>query len=437
MRKIPIAAILLAVFSPVIQAGLDIKTWETTSGAQVYFIQAKQIPIADIRVVFDAGSARDAKQPGLGRLTNRLLSEGAGQFNADQLAKRLDQTGAQLGSGSLRDMAWLSLRTVTEQKTLQENMSVFSTILNKPTFPQDAIERNRKNMLVSLQASKQRPGALANKAFMKALYGDHPYAWPPGGTETSLKQITSQDIKNHYRQYYVAKNATLAIVGALSVLQAKAISETITKGLSTGSKPTPLPKVKPLTQTKSVHIQHPSSQTHILVGQTGMKRLDQDYYALYVGNHAFGGSGLVSQLNTEVREKRGYAYSVYSYFSPMRQAGPFLMAAQTKNESAKDALHVMKSTLQQFIQEGIQEQQLTASKRNITGGFALRLDSNKKLVSHLSVVGFYDLGIDYLNQFSEKIQATHQQQVAKAFGQRIDPKQMLIVTVGPKPIASW
>eukprot|EP00487_Bulimina_marginata_P002359 TRINITY_DN15484_c0_g1_i1.p1 TRINITY_DN15484_c0_g1~~TRINITY_DN15484_c0_g1_i1.p1 ORF type:complete len:134 (+),score=34.08 TRINITY_DN15484_c0_g1_i1:194-595(+) len=132
------------------------------------------------------------------------------------------------------------------------------------------------------------------------------------------------------------------------------------------------------------------------MGQPGINRADPDYFALYVGNHILGGSGLVSKLSDEIREKRGLSYSVYSYFRPMRQWGPYQFGLQTRNDQAEEALDVLKNTLKTFIADGPSEDELIAAKQNITGGFALRVDSNSKIADYLAMIGFYGLPLDYL-----------------------------------------
>jgi zinc protease len=433
MRKIFLTLVLL--LPQAVLAIPEIQHWSMSNGAQVYFSQATEIPMVDARVVFDAGAARDGDHPGIAALTNSLLSEGAGELDADMIAERLDNLGAKLGSGSLRDMAWLSIRSLTEKQVMKEAMELTSLILSKPTFEEQSFERIRKSMLVGIEASKQSPSKLAENAFMQAVYGSHPYASPPEGTEESLNAITVDQIRGYYKQYYVARNAIVAIVGDMSRVQAEQLAELLAGSLESGEKAADLPSV-PDTKDATVRVIHPSTQTHVWVGQAGMKRSDPDYFPLYVGNHALGGSGLVSLLSDEVREKRGFAYSVYSYFSPMRELGPFEMALQTKNSHASEALKVMRETTQKFIEVGISDEQLTASKQNITGGFALRLDSNSKLAENLAVIGFYGLPLDYLNRFNERIEAVTVKDVKDAFKRRVKVDDMVTVIVGPEPSAS-
>lgn len=418
----------LAIAVPVIQH------WTSKSGARVYFTSAPEIPIVDVRVVFDAGSARDQGKPGLSSLTNGLLTEGAGTLDANTISERLEGVGAQLGSGALRDMAWLSMRTLSDKKTMDEAMGILSLIVSRPGFPEKPFAREKKRMLVNLQAEKQQPSAIAERAFMKAVYKSHPYATSPDGNEKSINRITLKDIRGFYNQYYAAKNLIIAIVGDLSRQGAEALAEKLSNKLRPGHKADLLPEVKSIKKASTIHIDYPSTQTHIWTGQPGMARGDPDYFTLYVGNHTLGGSGLISLLSEEVREKRGFAYSVYSYFSPMRKAGPYKMALQTKNQHAKNALDVMRQTTRKFLQEGISKQQLKASKQNIIGGFALRLDSNKKLVQYLAMIGFYGLPLDYLDTFNSKVEAVTVEQVNEAFRRRIDLNKMVTITVGSKAV---
>jgi len=411
-------------------AGPKIERWTTPNGARVLYVKAPDLPILDVRVVFDAGSARDGALPGLASLTSGLLSDGAGAWDADQIAERMEAVGAEMSVGSARDMAWVTVRTLTEQKPQETALETLSAVLAHPTFESDDLERNRKAMQTALRIGEQNPGTVASKAFYKALYGDHPYGIPSGGTRESLAAITRDDVLKFYRTYFVAQNAVIAIVGDLDRQQAEALARRITADLPPGVAASALPAVESLARGEEISISFPSSQSHILLGQPGMRRGDPDYFVLYVGNHILGGSGLVSQLSEQVREQRGLSYSVYSYFSPMRQDGPFVMGAQTKNAKAGEAVRVMRETLQRFIDQGPTEKELTAAKQNITGGFPLRISSNSKIVEYLGMIGFYGLPLDYLDKFIGRIEAVSSGQIHDAFQRRIHPDRFISVVVG-------
>ncbi len=422
--------LLLLAWSLLAQAVPEIQHWQTANGARVYFVATHELPMVDIQVVFDAGSARDDGKPGVAMLTADLLGEGAGKLDADAIAERFDALGARFGSDAGRDSASVSLRSLTKPELFQPALETLALILHEPTFPAHALERERNRTLVGLRAEEQDPGAIAGKAFYQALYGDHPYAHPPIGTARSVKELRRADLVNHYRRYYVGRNAVVAIVGDLDRKQAEQVAETLVGQLPGGSAPAPLPPVAPLNSAREVHIAQPTSQTHILMGEPVVTRNDPDYFTLYVGNHILGGSGLVSRIADEVREKRGLAYSAYSYFIPMRQAGPFELGLQTKNATAKEALSVLRQTLQTYMDKGPTAQELAEAKKNITGGFPLRIDSNSDIVGYLAMIGFYNLPLDYLDRFNGRIEAVTLAQIRDAFHRRVNPAHMITVTVG-------
>jgi zinc protease len=419
----------LLLSSPLL-ASPDIAHWTTANGARVYYVHAPELPIVDLRLVFDAGAARDGDDPSLAIMTNGMLAEGAGGQNADQLAEQFESIGAQFSNSAQRDMAVLSLRTLSEPKVFDAAVKTFTTILTRPDFPQDAFERERSRLLTTLQQHKQDPGSLANEAFYNAVFSGHPYHTEPTGTEAGVKALTTDKLRAFYQQYYVARNAVIAIVGNLDRAGAERLAQTVTANLKPGQAATALPAVAPLKTGKEIRIDYPSAQTHILMGQPGMKRGDADYFALYVGNHMLGGSGLVARLAEEIREKRGLAYSTYSYFLPMRELGPYTIGVQTRNESAQQSLQVLRDTVAQFIKDGPTAAELEASKKNITGGFPLRISSNKKIIDYIAMIGFYQLPLDYLDTFNKKVQAVTIADIKQAFQKRIDVDKMVTVIVG-------
>jgi zinc protease len=419
----------LGVVSPV-TATPQIQTWDSTGGARVLFVPVMDLPMVDVRVVFDAGASRDGARAGLAQLTNALLSAGAGARNEEALASDLDALGVQVSTSSLRDMALLSLRSLREDRILHAALDMASDMLARPTFPQAAFQREVEQMRIAIEARQQDPGDVADEAFWRAMYAGHAYAEPPGGTTESIDRLTLDAVHDFYKAYYVQRNATVAVVGQLTRLEAEEVVERVLRGLSTGDPVAPVNAASLPSVATTEAIEYPSEQTHVLVGQPGMSRTDSDYYALYVGNHILGGSGLVSRVSNEIREQRGLAYSAYSYFMPMRVNGPFQMGLQTRNDQADQALSVLRETLQHFIQDGPTTDELQRAKDNIIGGFALRLDSNSKITENLAVMGFYGLPLDYLDRFIERVEAVTLEQVQDAFQRRVHPERLIVVRVG-------
>ena len=407
-----------------------IEAWESDNGARVLYVEARELPILDIRVIFDAGSARDGDLPGLASLANGLLLDGAGDWSADEIADRLERVGSEIGNGALRDMAWVSLRTLTEERSLETSVDTLAAILADPVFDARGVERDRQAMLVNLKLEAQNPGKIASRRFYETLYGDHPYGIRTEGTESSLAKITREEVLEHHRRFYVARNAVIVMVGNVDRSAAERISNRLTAGMAGGAPAPDLPTVPPRAARELIDEQFPSAQSHIMMGQPGVRRGDPDYFPLVVGNHLLGGNGLVSILSEEVREKRGLSYSVYSYFSPMRQQGPFVVGAQTQNARKEEALAVLRETLRKFVTEGPDGAALDAAKKNITGGFPLEIASNKKIAAYLGMIGFYGLPLDYLDTYVQRVNAVSVDDVRQAFQRRIDPESFLTVVVG-------
>jgi zinc protease len=436
-----ILAAALLLISGLATAVPAIQNWRTANGVPIYFIPARELPMVDAQILFNAGSAGDGERPGLAKLTSGLLEEGAGDWSADAIADRFDQVGARFSASSRRDSASVALRSLVDSRYLQPTVETVARLLKEPTFAPDAVERVRQQMLTALRDRAQSPGAIAQDAFYKALYGNHPYAIPPEGTVASLNAITRAEIQEFHRRHYTAANAVVAIVGDLDRPAAEQLANTLVGSLPQGERVPPTPPVAPLAASQTLRIPHPSSQSHILIGQVGVSRADPDYYALYLGNHVLGGNGLVSQLSQEIREKRGLAYGAYSGFSPMRQAGPFLLNLQTRNDQVDIALQVAQTTLREFTANGPDPRILEEARQNITGGFALDLAGNGKLAGALGSIAFHGLPLDYLQNYISMMNGISLEQVKTAWQRHVQPDRLITVIVGggeqgtPKPAA--
>jgi len=422
--------LLLTAASSVVVASPKFEHWTLDSGLRVYYVDIQDLPMLDINVSFDAGSARDGTKAGVANLTLSMLDNGAAGMNADELAEVFESVGARFYASASKDKANIGLRTITLEKPFNKAMDNWLTVMKSPDFPKADFERMQKQMKVSFESSKQRPGSIAGEAFYKHLYGDHPYAQPTRGFEDTVAAMTIEDLKAFYDQYMVEENAMVTIVGAVSREEAEALAKRVADVLPAGKKAPPIPEVKPLTEAKTVHIPFPTSQAHILIGQTGYKRGDPDYFKLYLANHPFGGSGFTSRLMKEIRVKRGLSYSVYSYFSPSRELGPFVMGLQTKVAQIDEAKTALNDMLKTYLKEGAAAAEIEESKLNITGGFPMNIAGNSNIGNYADVIGFFNLPLDYLDQFTDKVNAVTVEEAADAMRRRINPDAMLTIIVG-------
>ncbi len=429
IRSIGVAA--LCCIPAISIATPNIQHWQSASGAKVLFVENHDIPMLDVAVSFPAGSSFDtADKSGVGGLTHSLLNSGADGLSEDDISRGMADIGAQLGGGFDPDRSSVSLRTLSSTAERDKALDIMARVLQHPMFPEAILTREKTRLIAALKEAETKPESIASKAFQKAVFGAHPYALQTSGEVASVEKIAIQDLKDFYHAHYQASSAVVAIMGDVSRAQAETIAQQLTAQLPVSAVPPALPEVAMKIAASEQRIAHPASQSHILIGVPGMARNDPDYFPLYVGNYILGGGGFVSRLMKEIRDKRGLAYSVYSYFIPLKQPGAFQIGLQTKKEQADDALQLVRSTLEEFIAKGPTEKELLAAKQNIVGGFPLRIDSNRKILEYLSVIGFYELPLTYLDDFTRKVELVNVAQVRAAFARHIDPKAMATVIVG-------
>lgn len=413
------------------ERALDIQQWQTEEGANVLFVRSPTLPMLDVRVVFDAGSARDGQQEGLASLTSALFGEGAAGLTVDDIAHGFENLGANFSSGSYRDMALVELRTLTDAEFYRPATELFVQAIGTPTFPQAALDRIRAQTLVGLQRQKQVPGPQVQRAFNRAVFGDHPYAHDSSGSEASLPNIKRADIEQFYQQYYAAGNAVIAMTGDLDLAAAKTLAQKISATLPRGEHALSLEKASPPQARIVEHLDFDSSQTTLMLGQQSIWRGHPDWVALYVGNQILGGSGFASILTEEVREKRGFVYGIGSGVSPMASAGPFTVSLQTANDNADEALAVTLQLVRDYIASGPNQEQLDNARNDIIGSFPLSIAENDQIVGQLGSIGFYGLPLDYLTWFENEVRSLTVEEVRAALQRNIHPETLAIVSVGP------
>lgn len=426
-----IVLVLLAA-SQFAHAILPIEHWRTSTGAKVYFVANRSLPMLDVSIDFPAGSGYDsAEKSGVAGMTNGMLRLGAGGLNEDEIARRLADVGAVMGNLFDADRAGLSLRTLSDAPRRAQALEVMARALAAPVFPAGILERERVRHVGALKEADLKPDTQVNREFYRLIYRQHPYALRGSGEVDTLGRLTRDDLVAFYRGHYVADRAVIAMMGDVTRQEAEAIAEQLTRELPRAGAAAPmLPEVRSLEAAVTRLVAHPASQSHIMIGAPGIRRDDPDFFPLFVGNYILGGGGFVSRITEEVRQKRGLAYSAYSYFSPLRARGPFIIGMQTRRDQADEALAVLRETLREFHSKGPTEQELQAAKQNIVGGFPMRIDSNRKIHDYLRLIGFYDLPLDYLETFVPNIERVTVADIRAAFARKVDPDRLVTVVVG-------
>ncbi len=414
--------------TPAVHVALE--RWTTDEGLRVMWSRNTQLPLLDIRLVFDAGAAREGDFPGAAVAVSSLLNEGTRTRTAQQVAEGFEQIGANFSAASYRDMALVSLRVMSDAERRNAAAALLSEVVGEPRFALDDWHRLQESMRLNLMRRQQSPAGRAGPTFYQSLYGNHPYSRTPGGDVDSIKRMTPTDIAAFHQRYYTAKNGVLVLVGDIARADAEALARQLSQALPAGEKAADLPAVMPLTKPERVHQVFPSEQVHIVLGEVGISRSDPDYFALIVGNELLGGSGFGTLLTRELREKRGLTYSVTSQFIPMRAAGPFQISFSTRHDQAAEALALTRQLLSDFVRQGPSEADVSAAKASLSQAFPRSVASNDQVASFLAMIGFYELSDKFIDDYIGQLAAVDLAQVRAAMRRHIHPERLLVVTVG-------
>ncbi len=403
--------------------------WTTPSGARVQFVESRAVPMVDIAVEFAAGSAYDPPAKlGTAALTHALLRAGAPDLSEDELAAAYADVGAIPGGTIDRDRASMQLRTLSSGAELRRAVAGFAAMVQRPAFPPAAFERERARLAAQLRDEEVQPGPLADRRFYAALYGRHPYGRV--ATAETVSAIDREDVLRFHRGHYSADRVVVTILGDLSVDAAREIAAQVTVALPTRGDGAAVPPLVPPPRAERIVVPHSAQQAHVRVGLPALARTDPDYFPLLVGNYVLGGGGFVSRLTRDIRDERGYAYSVYSYFLPLARPGPFQVGLQTRRDQAEAALARVRVVVGEFLANGPTEQELADAKASLAGGFPLRIDSNRKLLNEWAIIGFYRLPDTWLADFPREIERVTAAEVRVAFARHVRPERFVTVVVG-------
>lgn len=417
----------------------NIQRFDTAQGTPVLFVARHELPIVDIRLTFNAGSARDdAIKPngyGLANLTASLLDQGTDNLNQDDIATQLEQLGVNFTASAYKDMFVVSLRSLASDNYLTPAVNLMTQLLSEANFPLENLERSKARILLGLQRAQENPSHIAQTTFMQTLYGNHPYAHPSSGTLTSVPTLTQADLVQFKNTFLVAKNTSIAITGDLTLNQAQTLAQQISQALPIGTAAPTLPTPKPLPQSQDIHIPFDSTQTSVIIGTLGVARTQtttaqQQQTALSVANDVLGGGGFNARLMQNLRVKNGYTYGAYSSFTPMQTTGPFTLNFSTRNDKAEAAVNLAKQVLANTVNNGVSTNEVNQSKRSMINSFPLAIASNSSINGWLGMMGFYGLPDSYLNNYVNRVDNVTQLTANNTLQQQLGTAPLLTVTVG-------
>ncbi len=419
-------------------ATLPIQKIDLPTGAKLFYVEARTIPMVNIGIDFPGGFAHDPKDRiGVANFTAVLMNKGSKingvEKNEAFIADSISELGSMVTFTSGKEISSVRMKTLSTPEVLNPLISQASEMLAFPIFSKKILEREKTIEISGLLESQTKPEYIMAKQFKKMIYRDNPL-----GNEqsvNSIKAVSIEDLKKFHQTYYRADQMNVMIIGDVSLEQAIEIGNKLTKNLpKTGASKLLIPPLSPLptqdVSQREIKISHPSQQAHIQLGMTSPPRKDPDYFPLLVGNYVLGGGGFVSRLMNEIREKRGLAYSVSSYFYPAKNSGYFVAGMQTKKDQSDESVKLLKDTIQTFVNQGPNDEEVQAAKSNLINGFPLRIDSNSKLLDNLSAIAWFDLPLNTLDEWTNEVKKVTKDDINKAFQKNLDMNKMITVVVG-------
>ncbi|MDR4305862.1 insulinase family protein [Chelatococcus sambhunathii] len=407
----------------------DIQRVITPGGAEAWLVEERTVPVIAVEIAFRGGAAQDPEdRPGAVNLMATLLDEGAGDMDADAFQETLEEKAIELTFSSNRDNVAASLRTLPEN--LDEAFRLLGAALGRPRFDAAAVDRMRGQISAQIRRSALDPDDLAGRTFFSEAFPGHPYGWPPRGTVDSLATIGREQVAAAHRQIVARDNVVIGAVGAISADRLASLVDGLLAGLPERAGTIAVPTVRPAGQGRTEIVTLDVPQSSIIFGRAGPLRDADDFIPAYVANHILGGGSFSSRLFTEVREKRGLAYSVYSYLSPYDHAGLVLGGVATRNDRAAQSIDLIQSEIRRMAEQGPSETELESAKKFLIGSYALRFDTSTKIANQLVQLQLDHLGIDYIARRNAMVAAVTLDDVRAASKTLFGDGELLVVAVG-------
>ena len=407
---------------------MKIKSVTSPAGIKAWFVEEHSVPLMAMRFAFEGGSAQDPEgREGLANFLTGMLDEGAGDLPSSEFQERMEEIAMRMSFEDGRDRLYGSFETLTVNR--DEAVKLLKLALTKPRFDQPAVERIRKQLQAGLAFAARDPNRTASKEWFRYAFPTHAYGRPSRGDEKSIAAISAQDLEGYRSRIFARDNLKVVIVGDITEVEVGALLDEVFGDLPEKADLRDIPQVKPTAGKRQV-VEMNVPQSVAVFGMGSIKRKDPEFMAAFVLNHIIGGGGFASKLMEEVREKRGLAYSVYSYINPFRSSSVMLGSVATKNEAIGKSLEVIREELKKMAENGPTQEELDNAKDYLIGSYPLRFDTNAKIANQLLGILVEDMGIDYIDKRNDLVRAVTLDDVKRVATNLLKPENLLVTIVG-------
>jgi len=424
----PVMLVALMVAALPARADVDIQEITTPGGIEVWLVEEHSLPFVALELRFRGGTSLDAEgKDGAISLMTSLLEEGSGDMDSRAFARAAEQIAAEFSYRAGDDAVSVSARFLTD--TSDEAADLLRASIVEPAFNPPALERVRAQMVSILQSSLKDPDEIVRNAFSELVFGDHPYGGPEDGTIESVSSLTREDIQAAHKAVFARDRVFVSAVGDITADEISTLVDDLLGDLPATGAPLPRPADTNMPGGVKV-IDYETPQSAVIFGQPGIERDDPDFFAAYVLNHIIGGGGFSSRLMTEVRQKRGLTYGVYSYLSLKDNAQTWIGSVSSANDRVAEAIEVIRDQWTRIKEEGVTAEELEDAKTYITGAYPLRFDGNGPIADIAVGMQVDGLPRDYIATRNDKMNAVTLEDVNRVAREWLDPAKLTFVVVG-------
>ncbi len=415
---------------------LDVKRTTLDNGLTLLVVERHNLPVVKVAVGINAGNLNEpGEKAGLASLVADLLTEGTKKRTASQISEEIEFVGGAIGASGGKDYITVSLSVL--KKDMNLGFDLLSDVILNPVFPADEIVKKKELIKGGLRAKEEDPGYIASREFRKAVFGLHPYGRLLSGTVETLDRITRDDLVDFHSTYYVPNSAIMAVVGDVTFEEVEALIKGYFKEWQPGEiESPPLPELEMTKERRVIIIDKDLTQANIILGHLGVSREDPDYYAISVMNYILGRGGFASRLMLNIREDKGLAYNIYSFFLADKYGGSFQVSLQTKNESANTAIREVLKEIRRIRREPVTDEELSDAKSFLTGSFPMRIETSSRIAGFLVAVEFYELGSDYIDRYPEYINSITKENILRVAEKYLNPVNYVLVVVADQEKAA-
>jgi zinc protease len=400
------------------------------NGIRLYLHEDHELPLVEISAMVGSGSLVDpADKTGLADLFAALLrTGGADQLTPEAFDRRLEQMAADfvISADTYTTTMGLSLR----QADLREGLTMLDAVLRHPGFDPYRFELARRQAVELVRRQDDEPGAVASRALMRALYGEHPLGRNP--TVESLQAVTREDLVQLHSRSVHPDNFWLGITGDFDSRELRQMLDEIFGDWQ--SKGSDVQVIPPLVDAAPAAVwvaEKDIPQTSIMFGEIGVDKDNPDLQPIRVMNFILGGGGFNSRLMREVRSNRGLAYSVYSYFQVGRWLpGPFIAGCETKSDSTAAVVRLMWEIMEDMRRAPVSAEELQLAKESLINSFVFAFTDSHQVVAQQMRLDYYTYPEGYLQTYRDKVAAVTVEDVLRVAQTYLHPDRQNLVLVG-------